>query len=150
MLISMIDYAPDVFFESSAFQVAFRAAMASLTLIQTEIVFATLDLFRFILTHDCLHPHDAMSPPPPKFPLYANAVNRVMEKEGQDLVGLLLSGITGDFPEDSSGMTIAIFRALVSLWPQQLLQWLEPALQSLPPATVPDDAKTRFLNEVST
>ena len=60
-----------------------------------------------------------------------------------------IRSLTGDFPEDSSGMTIAVFRALAAVWPQPLLQWLPPALHALPTATTPDETKTRFLGDVT-
>ena len=54
MLLQMIDFTPDVFFPSPALAVAFRAAMAALTLVHSDIVFAALDLIRTILSHECL------------------------------------------------------------------------------------------------
>jgi len=145
----MVDYAPDILFESSALPFAFRAAMATLTLIQSDTVFAALDLFRIILNHDCLHP-GTTTPPPPKFPIYAIAINKVIEKEGLDFISLILAGIVGDFPEDAGGIVISIIRNLAELWPQPFLQWVTPALQALPTATAPDDAKARFLEDIST
>ncbi|OBZ78618.1 Uncharacterized protein C11G11.07 [Grifola frondosa] len=90
MMLQMIEFAPDVLFTSPAFAIAFRAAMAALTLIHSDIIFAALDLIRSILTHDCLAPVSNV-PPPPKFPLYAAAIRPVIEKEGLELTGYLLS-----------------------------------------------------------
>jgi len=79
MLMNMVEFAPDIFFESSTFLAAFRIALAALTLIHTDTVFASLDLIRMILTHDCLSP-EPLEHPPPKFPLYANAFARPSTK----------------------------------------------------------------------
>ncbi|KAI0320348.1 ARM repeat-containing protein [Amylostereum chailletii] len=150
MLMELVEYAPDIFFESSAFPFAFRVAMTALTLLQSDIVFATLDLFRIVLTHDCLSPPDALNPtPPPKFPIYANIIRRIVEKEGQDFVALLLTGLVGDFPEDSTSTVIAIVRVLAALWPSALVAWATPVLQGLPVASTPEEAKAQFVKDLT-
>ena len=147
MLQTLVDYAPDVLFQSTAFPVAFRAAMAGLTLIQTDIVFAALDFVRSVLTHDCLNPQ--MDPPPPNFPIYAACIRPVVQEEGLELVGCLLTGLTGDFPQEASSSVVVIMRIIALLWPSQLLAWLPVVLQQLPSATTPDAVKANFLSEVS-
>ncbi|OSC99478.1 ARM repeat-containing protein [Trametes coccinea BRFM310] len=147
MLLQMIDNAPDVFFPSPAFPIAFRVAMAALTLVHSDIVFAALDLLRTIFTHDCLTP--ATQPPPPKFPIYAAAIKPVVEREGQELTSLLLAGLVGDFPEESIPMVVTIFRVMGGLWPTQLHAWLPPVVQQLPSVTVPDQVKSSFLADVN-
>ncbi len=146
MLLQMVDYAPDIFFTSPAFPVAFRVAMAGLTLVQADIIFSALDLIRNILAHECLAPS---ANPPPKFPLYAAAIKPVVQKEGLEFTGCLLSGLVGDFPEDSTASVITIFRVLAELWPSQLLSWLPAVLQQLPSASSPDQAKATFMSDVT-
>lgn len=147
MLLQMIDYAPDILFPSPAFSIAFKAAMASLTLVQTDIVFAALDFIRSVITHDCLDP--SLPSPPPKFPIYAGAIRPVVELEGPALTGYLLTGIVGDFPEESASTVITILRHLSKLWPAQMLQWVPVVLQQLPSASTPDQAKTDFLHDMN-
>ena len=147
MLLQMIDYAPDILFPSSAFIVAFRAAMAALTLIQADIVFAALDFIRSVLTHDCLDP--SLPSPPPKFPIYASAIRPVIEQEGAALVGCLLTGIVGDFPEDTLSAVVSILRAVSQLWTSQFLSWLPLILERLPASGVPHEAKTQFLSDIT-
>ncbi|KAI8980731.1 ARM repeat-containing protein [Trametes punicea] len=147
MMLQMIDYAPDVFFPSPAFPIAFRVAMAALTLVHSDIIFAALDLLRTIFTHDSLTP--TTQPPPPKFPIYAAAIRPVVEREGQELTGYLLSGLVGDFPEESIPMVVTIFRVLGGLWPTQLHTWLPPVVQQLPSTAVPDQVKSSFLADVN-
>lgn len=150
MLIHALDYAPDVFFDSpESFSIGFKAAMTGLTLIQTDLVFASLDLIRLVLTHDSILPPPADKPVAPKFPIYASRIHQVIEKEGHELVAYLLSGLTGDFPEDSSSNVITIFRNIAAVWPEQLLSWLPSVLQPLNPATVTDEAKANFLTEAT-
>ncbi|KDQ63496.1 hypothetical protein JAAARDRAFT_169378 [Jaapia argillacea MUCL 33604] len=148
MLLQMIEFTPDILFQSSVFPLAFRVAMAALTLVHTEIVFAALDFIRAILTHDCLSPPSNVIPPP-KFPLYAEAIRPVVEKEGMELVGCLLTGLVGDFPEESTSIVVTIFRMLAGLWPSQVLVWLPSVLQQLPLATAPGQAKAQFLADVN-
>ncbi|RDB28567.1 Uncharacterized protein C11G11.07 [Hypsizygus marmoreus] len=147
MLLQLVEHAPDIFFESPAFPVAFRASMAALTLIHTDIIFASLDLFRIILTHDCLVPGATV--PPPKFPLYAAAIRGVFEKEGFEFLGYLLSGLIGDFPEDSTSAVVSIFRVISFVWSSQLLSWLPAVLQQLPTTAAPNEAKTQFLSDIT-
>ena len=91
----MFEFAPDLLFPSPAFAIAFRAAMAALTLVQSDIVFAALDFLRDVLTHECLDPPPV---PPPRYPVYAAAIRPVIVEQGLELTGLLLSGTVGDFP----------------------------------------------------
>ncbi|KAI0687777.1 ARM repeat-containing protein [Cytidiella melzeri] len=142
----LIDHAPDILFPSPAFPVTFRAAMAGFTLIQSDIVFTALDFIRDIITHDSLDPPAV---PPSKFPTYAAAIKPVVEKEGMDLTGLLLTGLVGDFPSDAASSVITIFRVLAKLWPSPLLTWLPPVLQQLPSTTTPDQAKQAFMEDVT-
>jgi transportin-3 len=76
-------------------------------------------------------------------------IGRVIEKEGFELVGYLLSGLVGDFPEDSTSTIITIFRMLAAVWPGLLLSWLPSVLQQLPTTTVSDQAKTQFMSEIT-
>ncbi|KAI0274761.1 ARM repeat-containing protein [Gloeopeniophorella convolvens] len=147
LLLNMVEFAPDIFFESSAFPAAFHISLAALTLIQSDTIFASLDLFRMILTHDCLGPSGA-TPPPPKFPVYANAIHQAIDKEGFEFVSLLLAGLVGDFPEETASAIVTLFRVLAGLWANQLQKWLSVILQRLPPTSVPEDAKARFMQDL--
>ncbi|KAJ7487507.1 armadillo-type protein [Mycena galericulata] len=148
MLTSMVPSAPDIFFQSSAFPLAFRTSMAALTLVHTDIIFASLDLFRLILTHDCLNPQPSVAPPP-KFPLYSAAIQGVVQKDGFQFLNYLLNGLVGDFPEDATSIVVSIFRAISMLWGSQLLSWLPSVLQQLPTSAAPQQAQAQFLSDVS-
>ncbi|KAJ7492711.1 armadillo-type protein [Mycena latifolia] len=148
MLTSMVPSAPDIFFQSSAFPLAFRTAMAALSLVHTDIIFASLDLFMLILTHDCLNPAPSV-PPPPKFPIYRSAIEAVVQKDGFQFLTYLLNGLVGDFPEDSTSLVVSIFRAISWIWGAQLISWLPAVLQELPASAAPQEARTQFLSDVS-
>jgi transportin-3 len=72
-----------------------------------------------------------------------------MEKEGFEFVGCILSGLVGDFPEDSTAVVVTIFRAVALLWSTQLVAWLPPILQQLPPSSTPNQVKQQFLLDVT-
>jgi transportin-3 len=148
MLTSMVPAAPDIFFQSSSFPLAFRTAMAALTLVHTDIILASLDLFLLILTHDCLNPAPS-APPPPKFPIYTTAIQSVVQKDGFQFLTCLLNGLVGDFPEDSTSIVVSIFRAIAWIWGPQLLAWLPTVLQQLPASAAPPEARAQFLSDVS-
>jgi len=146
MLLQMIRYAPDLLFPSSAFQVAFKAAVASLILLQTEVVYAALDFITEIMTHDCLLPNPS---PPPKFPIYAAAIQPIVQREGLELTTYLISGLVGDFHEETSPMVMMILRALARVWPAELLAWLPEVLTKLPPSSVPEQSKAAFISDIT-
>lgn len=146
MLLRLIEFAPDIYFQSPAFPLAFRAAMAALTVVHSDIIFASLDLIRSTLTHDSIVSNSSTQPP--RFPAFASAIRGVFEKEGFELVGFLLSGLVGDFPEDSTSAVVSIFRVISSAWTSQLLSWLPLVLQQMP-TTVPNQAKAQFLSDVT-
>jgi transportin-3 len=149
MLLQLHDSAPDIFYQSTALLLGFKASMEAMTLVVADVIFAALDLFRNIFSHECLFP-DARRASPPKFPVYAAAVNAVFEKEGLQFLTYLLQGLVGEFPEESISTVVTIFRNIASLWGNQLLVWLPPVLEQLPTATVPDQVKSQFLTEVAT
>lgn len=144
---NMVEYAPDIFFVPSTFPVAFRVALGALTLINTDTVFASLDLIRMILTHDCLNPEPLN--PPPNFPLYARVIHQTVNKEGFQLASLLMAGLVGDFPEEAASIVVTLFRVLASLWPSELQQWSPVILQSIPAASTPEEAKVRFMKDLN-
>ncbi|KAK7059050.1 Nuclear import receptor [Paramarasmius palmivorus] len=148
MLIQILTQAPDIFFQSSVLLLAFRACTAALTLVQSDTIFAALDLFRMIFTHDCLDPNPPKAPPP-NFIHYANAIHSVVDAVGSDFIGFLLNGLVGDFPPESDSMVVSIFRSMSSTWPAQMLLWMPSIVQQLPMAVAPNPVKEQFLSQLS-
>lgn len=147
LLLYLFEKRPDVFIESPAFPTAFRIAVASLALIHSDIIFASLDLLRGIIGHDSLDP--SLKNPPPKFPGYAASIRQVVNAEGTQLTARLLSGLVNDFPEETVAMVVTIFRMLAVLWPEQLLSWFPAAVNSTPMPASFGPAKEQLLNEVT-
>ncbi|KAG7099161.1 hypothetical protein E1B28_001032 [Marasmius oreades] len=148
MLIQLVQQAPDIFFQSSVFLTAFRASTAALSLVQADTIFAALDLFRMILSHDCLDPHPSKQPPP-NFILYANAIHNVIEIGGSEFLGYLLNGLVGDFPPESDSMVVSIFRSMSTIWPSLVLTWTPLVLHQLPTSAAPNPIKENFLSELT-
>jgi transportin-3 len=147
MLLQYINMAPDILFVSSSFSLAFSCVMAGLTVVHSDIVFASLDFFRSVLSHDCMDPPTATTPP--NFPVYGATIQSAMEKKGLQFIACILNGFTGNFPEDAASTVVTIFRLLVYLFPAQLLSWLPVVLEQLPASSVPTAAKAQFLQDVT-
>ncbi|KAH8120311.1 ARM repeat-containing protein [Phellopilus nigrolimitatus] len=147
MVLQLFEKRPDIFFESPVFPMAIRIAIASLSLIHTEVIFASLDVLRGVVTHDSLDP--SFKNPPPKFPIYAAVVRQVVNTEGPQFTTDLLNGLVNDFPEESVSIVLTIFRSLAVLWPQQLISWLPGALDRVPMAASFTPAKQQLLDDVT-
>lgn len=143
----MYERRPDIFFESSVFPLAIRIAIVSLSVIHSDVIYASLDLLRGIVTHDALDLSNRTRPP--KFPIYEASIRRVISTEGLQLTANLLNGLVNDFPEESVSTVITIFRMLANLWPQQLLEWLPQVLDKLPMASSFTPAKQKLLEDVT-
>ncbi|THH11118.1 hypothetical protein EW145_g861 [Phellinidium pouzarii] len=142
MILQLFEKRPDILLESAMFPMAIRIAIAALTLIHTEVIFASLDLLRVIIAHDSLDP--SLKNPPPKFPMYAAIIRQVIGLEGAQLTVNLLSGLVNEFPGESISIVITIFHALnqvptpVSFGPakQQLLADVTSSLNNGEPDNV--------------
>lgn len=141
-----MDLTPDIFFHQNIFPSVFRASLAGLTVVHSDILFAALDLFRAIVMHNCLRP-DAEGP---EHTQWATVIRGVIREQGFDLTGYLLSGMIGEFPEDAIANVVSIFRVLTTMFPQEMLQWLPNVLQQLPAVSAPNQAKNQFLLDLTT
>ena len=147
LLLQMVDFAPDIMFPSPAFPASFGAAVAGLTMVQIDICYLALDFLRVVLTHDALSPNTGSAlPVPPKFPLYAQAIQEAISKQGFQLLGCLLTGFVGDFDEDTTSQVVTIFRAMSATWPGEMSSWLPSVVDQLP-SNLPVPVKEQFLND---
>ncbi|KAJ4486020.1 armadillo-type protein [Lentinula aciculospora] len=138
---------PDIYFDHVSFPLAFQATCAALTVVQSDVVCSALDLFQAIFNHQCLDP---LTPNPPNFITYANAIHVVLESQGANFIGCLLMGLIGDFPPETDSLVISIFRIVATTWPTQMLVWLPDVLQRMPSTTVPVPVKQKFLADITT
>lgn len=141
MLLQMIDVNPEIFFNPNIFPSVFGTSLAGLTVVHSDVVFATLELFRAIVMHDCLRPNAQGE----EYTQWANVIQGVVREQGYSLTGYLLSGMIGDFPEDAITNVVSIFRVLTTMFPNDMLAWLPGVLQQLPATSAPTVAKSQFL-----
>lgn len=142
----MIDFFPDYVLLSSTFPACFQTVLTALTLVQQDILFPALDVLRVILAHESLAPPTDV-PPLPKFPQYAAAIRQVVNSNGFQLVGIVLTGLVTYFPEDTSHIVVSLFRIMAGLWPTELQTWLQPVVEQIPASVLPLPAKAQFLSD---
>ncbi|XP_006454694.1 hypothetical protein AGABI2DRAFT_182668 [Agaricus bisporus var. bisporus H97] len=145
LLLQLVDIVPEIFFDQNIFPSVFGASLAGLTVIHDDTVFATLDLFRTIVTHDCLR--DEVTEP--EYTKWATLIRGVVRNQGYQLTGYLLSGMIGDFPEDAIQNVVSIFRVITTMFPEEMLQWLSGVLGELPGVSAPNQAKSQFLMDLT-
>ncbi|KXN83654.1 hypothetical protein AN958_01220 [Leucoagaricus sp. SymC.cos] len=145
MLLPMIDITPEIFFSHNIFPSVFGASLAGLTVVHSDIIFATLELFRSIVMHDCLQPGAQGE----DYAQWATVIRGVVREQGYALTGYLLSGMIGDFPDDAVTNVVSIFRVLTIMFPDKMLEWLPDVLQQLPTASAPAAAKSQFLVDLT-
>ena len=148
LLLQMVDFAPDILFTSPAFPASFGSAVAGSTLVQIDICYLALEFLRVVLTHDALSPPTGAGGvavvPPPKFPIYAQAVRNVFSEQGFNLLGCLLTGFVGDFDEETTSQVVTIVRTISAVWPTEITAWLPSVVERLP-STIPLTVKEQFL-----
>lgn len=148
LLLQLLDRVPDIFFESPSFPTAIRVAIAALTLIHSDVIFAALTLLRSIVTHDCMDTSTTTTPPP-KFIAYAAAIRSVIIDEGSGLLANLLNGIVNDFPQESTSTVITIVRLLAIHFPKELVVWLPQALDQVAMAASFTPAKDQLIVDIT-
>ena len=148
LLLQLQERVPDIFFESPSFPTAIRVAIAVLSLIHSDVIFAALTLLRSIVTHDCMDT-SSTTKPSPKFVAYAAAIRSVIIDEGTSLLANLLNGILNDFPQESTSTVITIIRLLAIHFPKELVVWLPQALDqvAMPASFTP--AKEQLLTDIT-
>lgn len=149
-LLQLVDHMPDVLFLSAAFPTAFQAALTCLELPSDDILFAALDLIRNIVGHDSVHPTDPTQLPPPKFPLYAQAIREAVGITGQQAVKLLMNGLVSSFSQDMTPLVMSIILTFARLWPQDLASWMAEAVAKLPANALPPGVAEPFLADFTT
>jgi len=136
---AMLDYSPQSFYASAGFETTILTCLVAMTMIHSDIVFASLDLIRTILSSDVFNdPRGSASP-------NSMRVREILTTLGFQLVGTLLTGLTGNFPEEAISVVTLIFQQTAILWPSEMLNWLPTVLISIPPSSCPQEAKSEFL-----
>ena len=143
----MLQYTPDLLLLSSAFPVTVQVLLACLSLVQPDAIYVGVDFAFNLLGHDALHTTNPS--PPPNFPLYAAAVRNAVGPHGAQLVSVLLTGLSGAYPEDVTSTTVSVVGELVKLWPNESAMWISTAVELLPTSTVHPTVKATLLTDIS-
>ncbi|KAG8906064.1 Nuclear import receptor [Tulasnella sp. 417] len=146
LLIQMLTFCPDYVLLSPSFPSSFPSVLTALTRVHPDIISSALDLLRMILGHESMTPSAAQ---PAKYVQYATAIRQTVSVNGFQFVGLLLSGMVTTFPEDSVRLVASLFRLLAGGWRAELATWLPPAVQQLPAASLPMEARAKFLTDMA-
>jgi transportin-3 len=145
LLLQIVDVTPEIFFNHNIFPAVFGASLAGLTVVHSDIIFATLDLFRAIMMNDCLRPEAQGE----EYTQWATVIRGVVREQGYALTGYLLSGMIGDFPDDAIANVVSILRVVTTMFSDKMLEWLPDVLQQLPATSAPAAAKSQFLADLT-
>lgn len=149
MVKQLTDTDTNTFFQSSAFPLALRVATAALTVTQTEQpATIALDIFVAVVGHDCLLPNSDNDLAAIYAP-WATSIRTVIDSEGFNIAGYLLSGLVGDLGSENTNEIISIFRSLAGVFPVQFMSWLPGLLHQLPVAVIPNETKTQVLSDIT-
>jgi transportin-3 len=127
----MVDFVPEEYFASTGVSTSFMTGVVALTLPHTDIVFASLDFLRIILTQGTPSGKGATHP-----------MQQIFTTSGQELLKSLLTGMSGDFPEEAISAVILLFRCIADSWPTEMIEWLPGSIESMP---LPLEEKTKFV-----
>lgn len=145
LLIQMLTFCPDYVLLSPSFPSSFQAVLTALTLVHPDIIYPALDLLWMILGHESMTPSASQ---PAKYAQYATTIRQAVSANGFQFVGLLLTGMVSTFPEDSVHLVASLFRLLAGGWRAELATWLPPAVQQIPAASLPAEARAKFLTDM--
>ncbi|KAG9043201.1 Nuclear import receptor [Tulasnella sp. UAMH 9824] len=145
LLIQMLTFCPDYVLLSPSFPPSFQAVLTALTLVHPDIIYPALDLLWMILGHESMTPSASQ---PAKYAQYATTIRQAVSANGFQFVGLLLTGMVTTFPEDSVHLVASLFRLLAGGWRPELATWLPPAVQQIPAASLPAEARAKFLTDM--
>lgn len=153
---NLADQTPSILFLSPAFPNAMQIAISAINLLNANVSHDGLDTVRVIIGHDALNTQNNqgygsssyLSPrDQANMPTYAAAIRQVISTEnaGQRLVQILLTRLVTDFHEDNAPMSVTIARLLTQSFPQEMATWIPTAIQNLPPKSLKDSERDKFL-----
>jgi transportin-3 len=140
----MAKFAPGILFDSPGLDTAVACCLVALKLIHTDIIFSSLNFLTAIL--EPAKPLQFQNGTATRFPNFIR-VNEVFVANGFQLMGSLLDGLLGNFPEESLSTVISLFRHVADQWPAEFAGWLPPLMQGLPGNLCTEQMKTKFVED---
>lgn len=161
--LTVLNNVPSMLLLSPQFPQVFRAALAALTLLKTEIVGTTLDLVLGIVGHDSLMmPVTTSQPGTPlgatgalnadgtpsmdDMASYAAAIRHTVGQQGFQLASVLLNGLVTQFSPEVMPVAITTLKVLSSGFAGEMVAWVPGIVEQLPSNYVPDKDKVAFTN----
>lgn len=161
--LTVLNNVPSMLLLSPQFAQVFRATLAALTLLKTEIVGTALDLMLGMVGHDSLMmPVTASQPGTPlaapgalnadgtpsmdDMGSYAAAIRHVIGQQGFQLASVLLNGLATQFSPEVMPVAITTLKVLSSGFAGEMVAWVPGIVEQLPTNYVPDKDKIAFTN----
>lgn len=155
--------APSMLLLSPQFPQVFRAALAALTLLKTEIVANALEFVLGIVGHDALMmPVTASQPGTPlaathaqgadgtpsveDMASFAAAIRHVVGQQGFQLASVLLNGLVTQFSPEVMPVVNTTLKVLSSGFAAEMAAWVPGIVEQLPTNNVPDKDKVTFVD----
>lgn len=152
---------PDILFASASLQKATLIIGTGIGLLSPSISHDSLDAVRMLIGHDSLRPTSAsadasfsagpLNTESANYPAYATAIRSVISEPeiGGRITHTMLSRLLTDFHEDCSPVCITVFRLLCERFPMQMAQWVPAATAQIPPKSLRQADREKFLTTFS-
>ncbi|KAI9677745.1 MAG: Nuclear import receptor [Trizodia sp. TS-e1964] len=127
-------YYPYKFIASTLCANIFSAALAALTLERQEPLIATLHYLRDFISYGGLNPPNSNGVDNP--PEVQQAIQKILEQNGELLVQRILTGMMFSFPRDCFTDASGVLLGLLQVIPAHTAPWIGKTVQMLPAGTV--------------
>ncbi|KAF3938959.1 Transportin-3 [Dactylella cylindrospora] len=123
-----------------------KAALACLVLEQNEPLIAVLHFLRDLLVYGTPTPPTSRYDSPENPPEIRQAVVNITRSQGEVLTIRILSGLMYSFPRDCIPDSSGVLMTQVELLPEETIGWVAKTVAQLPPGSVSDQERQKFLN----
>ncbi|GAA99924.1 hypothetical protein E5Q_06627 [Mixia osmundae IAM 14324] len=135
-------HTPDILLSSPELPRILAIVVAAFTLPAPAVVYKATDLALDIIGHESLAPSD------PSHAAYGQAIHGAIVAIGPTLTAGLLLGLTGDFEDFSTAITIC--RIMAQRFPAEFAGWVSTGLQSVPQKVLPVQDRAQFSERFGT
>ncbi|KAK6531614.1 Nuclear import receptor, variant 2 [Orbilia ellipsospora] len=130
----------------SILEASMKAALACLVLEQNEPLIAVLHFLRDLLVYGTATPPTSRYDSPENPPHIRQAVLNITRSQGEILTIRILSGLMYSFPRDCVPDSSGVLMTLIDLLPEETIGWVAKTVAQLPPGSVSDQERQKFLN----
>ncbi|KAF3921205.1 Transportin-3 [Orbilia brochopaga] len=130
---------------SQLLEPSMKAALACLVLEQNEPLIAVLHFLRDLLVYGTATPPTSRYDSPENPPQIRQAVVNITRQQGEILTIRILSGLMYSFPRDCVPDSSGVLMTLIDLLPEETVGWVAKTVAQLPPGSVSDQERQKFL-----